>query len=404
GNSVFYQPDPLNPLGYLLPWHLDTKTTSAASIPQNDHDFEPMHLELNNGAMDGFIQSQLTGYGDPPYTMGYYARADLPFDYALADTFTICDNYFHSVLSVTNANRTMAISGTIDPEGNLGGPSITDTNDYQWITYPEQLSAAGVSWRNYLDVSSPLNPLHVFSTFQNAASGSELFELGMAPHKGLFEHDVANDTLPTVSWITVPGNTSEHPSQPPAGGAQYLYGKLNAIAANPTVWAKTVVIVHYDEGDGKFDHVRPPIPPPGTPGEFITGTASDGTPGRGLAVGPGFRVPCIVISPWTVGGRVCSDPFDHTSVLQFLGKVTGVAPANVSDWRLATFGDMTSVFHPGPPTPTMPPLFDLTQWVADTNFQLANFPPPVPPTTNQTVPHQEPGGRPHIGFGYPMPD
>src|SRR5262249_45441829 len=163
------------------------------SVPQNDHDFEPMHLELADGAMDGFIQSQITGYGDAPFTMGYYTRDDLPFDYALADSFTICDNYFHSVLSNTNSNRTMAISGTIDPEGTFGGPSVSDTSNYEWITYPEQLSAAGVSWRNYLDVSSSLNPLHVFKTFQNAKSGSEPYELGMAPHKGLFEQDVAND-------------------------------------------------------------------------------------------------------------------------------------------------------------------------------------------------------------------
>lgn len=64
---------------------------------------------------------------------------------------------------------------------------------------------------------------------------------------------------------------------------------------------------------------------------------------------------------------------------------------------------MTSVFHPGPPVATMPPLYNLTQWVADTNYQLANYPPPVPPTTNQSMPHQEPGGRPHVGFGYTYP-
>src|SRR3546814_1408199 len=104
-----------------------------------------------------------------------------------------------------------------------------------------------------------------------------------------------------------------------------------SIAANPDVWAKTAFILCYDENDGLFDHVPPPVPPTGTPGEFV----------GGLPIGGGFRVPCIVIPPWTAGGWVCSEPLDHTSILRFLEAFTGVREPNITDWRRRTFGDMT---------------------------------------------------------------
>ena len=98
-----------------------------------------------------------------------------------------------------------------------------------------------------------------------------------------------------------------------------MAGKIDAIAANPEVWAKTVFILSYDENDGMFDHVLPPTPPKGTPGEFVAGVSPTGVQGGGLPIGLGFRVPCIIVSPWTVGGWVSSELFDHTSQLQVPG-------------------------------------------------------------------------------------
>ena len=394
GRSVFYQPDSSTPQGYLLPYHLDTRTSAAAAVAQNDHNWLPMHVALDGGAMDDWIASQEGGYGVPQYTMGYYTREDIPFHFALAEAFTICDNYFCSVLGPTNANRSMYISGSIDPEGLNGGPAIDDSTNYTWTTYPEQLTAAGVSWKNYMDATSSLNPLHVFSAFKKADPGSVLYDQGMAISPGQFEYDVATGSLPTVSWITVPYASSEHPTVTPAAGAQYLYRKLDAIAANPEIWSSTVVIINYDENDGKFDHVVPPIPAPGTPDEFVFANSTAGTKGGGLAVGPAFRVPCFVVSPWTAGGYGCSDPLDHTSTLQFLGQVTGVTPENISAYRLSTFGDMTGVFQDRAEPP--PVLRDTGGYAALTSYQVANFPAPEPPAT-QTFPVQEPGHRPHIG-------
>ena len=119
-----------------------------------------------------------------------------------------------------------------------------------------------------------------------------------------------------------------------AGGRGGIRGPQDrALAANPDVWNKTVLILNYDENDGLFDHVAPPTPPPHTHGEFV----------QGLPIGAGFRVPCVIVSPWTAGGWVANEWFDHTSVLRFLERVTALREPNITGWRRKTFGDMTSV-------------------------------------------------------------
>jgi len=164
---------------------------------------------------------------------------------------------------------------------------------------------------------------------------------------GQFEYDAMNDQLPTVSWILPPSGFDEHPAALPAAGATFVASKIDAIAANPEVWAKTVFILSYDENDGMFDHVIPPTPKPGTPGEFVFKTSNTGVDGAGLPVGLGFRVPCIIISPWTTGGYVFSETSDHTSQLRLLEHITGVKETNISDWRRKTVGDLTGAFRFG---------------------------------------------------------
>ena len=107
-----------------------------------------------------------------------------------------------------------------------------------------------------------------------------------------------------------------------AGGAQFIASKLEALAANPDLWNSTVFVLDYDENDGFFDHVPPPTPDPRLyPEEFVHVPSPKGTPGGGLPIGAGFRVPSIVISPWTVGGRIFSDVSDHTSILRLIEAV-----------------------------------------------------------------------------------
>ena len=160
--------------------------------------------------------------------------------------------------------------------------------------------------------------------------------------------------------------------------------KIEAIASNPKVWAKTVFILTYDENDGIFDHVAPPTPRAGTADEFI----------GGLPIGGGFRVPTIIVSPWTAGGWVCNESFDHTSSLRFLERFTGVKEANISDWRRRTFGDFTTSlqFHRAP---TAYPARNrqlqratVAQEFLAMQQQVANNPAPTVPTGPQTMPTQ----------------
>lgn len=149
-----------------------------------------------------------------------------------------------------------------------------------------------------------------------------------------------------MSWILPPGPQSEHPDYLPAAGAAFVASKIEAIAANAKVRRKTAFILNCDENDGLFDHVPAPTPPAGTPDEFV----------GGLPIGGGFRVPAIIVSPWTVGGWVATEPFDHTSALRFLEKLTGVEEPDISDWRRRAFGDLTSAFRLASATPLAPTL------------------------------------------------
>ena len=128
-SAALQQPDPANttnaPVGFLLPFHLDTATTNAACTHDITHDWVPQHQSWDNGAMDGFVSSRLSiDANDAILAMGYYTRADLPYYYALADAFTICDNYFCSVMGPTDPNRLYSMAASLDPDGTNGGPIL----------------------------------------------------------------------------------------------------------------------------------------------------------------------------------------------------------------------------------------------------------------------------------------
>ncbi len=392
GRSVFYQPDLENPNGYTLPFHLDTFSTNAQQLPSTDHSWGVQHESWNGGRMDRWLPAHRAADGEHgPYTMGYFNRDDIPFHRALAEAFTICDAYHCSTLGPTRPNRLYYLSGTIDAEGRYPATrKDIPANQYDgltWKTYPERLEEAGVSWKFYQygqDVIN-FNVLRFFPQFRDARPGTALQIKGMpTPTDGEFEYDALHDRLPAVSWLYPPHDASEHPhNSGPARGADFIASKLDAVAANPDVWAKTVFILNYDENDGLFDHVPPPIPPAGTPDEFV-----DGTPN-----GAGFRVPCIIVSPWTAGGWVCSQPFDHTSVLQFLERFTGVDEPNISDWRRRTFGDLTAALRFGAPAARPPVLPSTRGTLRQANYAAGHLPLPPMPEGAQKHPIQDAGTR-----------
>ena len=393
GKSVFHQPDAENPRGYLLPFHLDTSTTSAQKIPSTNHGWAVQHQSWNHGKMDQWMPAHRKADGkNGPYAMGYHIRADVPFQFALAEAFTICEAYHCSVMGPTWPNRMYWMTGTIDADGQNGGPLISNhltPGGFTWTTYAERLEKAGISWKVYQQKDNyGCNMLENFKVFREAPAESSLYKKAMIHGAAdQFEQDAMNDRLPAVSWIIPTSKESEHPDFLPAAGAAFVASKIDAIAANPEVWAKTAFILNYDENDGIFDHVAPPTPPPGTPHEYV----------QDLPIGGGFRVPCIVVSPWSAGGWVCSEPFDHTSVLQFLEKFTGVAEPNITDWRRQTFGDLTSAFRFNDRKSQRPPnLPDASGALARAKLDVKTLPAPTLPGAEQTAPRQEQGERKRV--------
>ncbi|WP_244809163.1 phospholipase C, phosphocholine-specific [Streptomyces sp. So13.3] len=372
----------------LLPWHLDTTTSDAQRIFDLDHSWDGTHSAWANGQYNNWIPAKSW------YTMGYYRRQDIPFQYALADAFTLCDQYFCSTMASTNPNRLYLWSGTVDPRGTAGGPVVDNSEKgYTWTTYPERLQAAGISWKVYQQEDNyDDNALAWFRQYQNASKDSPLYVNGMVKRGADdFAQDVANGKLPAVSWVVAPTDQSEHPNHPPAQGADFTSSYvLEALAAHPEVWAKTVVLLNYDENDGFFDHVIPPAAPAGTPDEFI----------NGAPIGLGPRVPMIVISPWSRGGRINSEVFDHTSVLRFLENWTGVREPNISAWRRTVCGDLMSAFDFRTSTTTFPALPDTKKLLADLAEQHKKVLPPLFPPVVQHFPEVEPGDRPALPTGY----
>jgi phospholipase C len=369
-----YQPGAgVDASGYLQPFRLssDPPLRDGQTINDISHTWPTQHQSWNGGAMDTFVTAHLAADGteNGPVTMGYYTRADLPFYYALADAFTVCDGYFSSVIGPTDPNRLMSMSASIDPDGTAGGPVVETFGDriaeygkLSWETMPERLQAAGVSWKVYNDRLSELalSPLPYFKAFTDPFSitGVELVGRGLTPHyPDDFAEDVHWGKLPSVSWIMPPLAQCEHPAAPPGYGEYLVHSVLSTLVSNPAVWAQTVLFVVHDENGGFFDHVRPVTAPHGTPGEWLTGklpAAADGITGP---VGLGFRTVGLVVSPFSRGGYVCSEVFDHTSLLRFIEKRFGVEVPNLSAWRRSVTGDLTAALAlANPPQTVVPPL------------------------------------------------
>jgi phospholipase C len=313
----------------------------------------------------------------------------------------------------TDPNRLYTMAASLDPDGKNGGPILQTiitnrTNLYGRLTYttmPEQLQARGISWKVYSSPDETVlggilsdNVLSYFKAFQDPTS--VLHQNAFGPQfPADFLADVALGNLPQVSWLVGSVFTSDHPPSPSVFGENILSLIISALTANPALWAKTLLILTYDENGGFFDHVAPDTPPPGTPGEYVTAPAVPdptviGSPAITGPIGLGFRVPTLIISPFSRGGFVSSDLFDHTSVLRFLETRFGAEVPNLSAWRRATVGDLTSALNFKKPDQTIPNLPStlppVVQAIQQCTANLAGTIPYVI-TSTQTLPTQESG-------------
>lgn len=425
GRPVWYQPDGNS---YLLPFHPTADNLGMQFLEDTPHSWPDTQAAWNGGKYDQWIANKGRS------TMAYLTRRDIPFHYALADAFTICDGYYCSFLGSTDPNRYHMWTGWLGNDGQGGGPVINNAEaGYDWSTYPERLERAGISWKIYQDIGVGLdaagawgwtsqdayignygdNSLLYFHQYQNAQPGSALYEKARTgtniavpgtPFDALFDQlraDVSQNRLPQVSWIASPEAFSEHGNWPANYGAWYMSQVLDALTSNPEVWSKTVLFVTYDENDGFFDHLVPPTPPRSAADGASTVDASEeiypGSPGN--VVGPyglGVRVPMIVVSPWSKGGYVCSEVFDHTSLLRFLERRfaprnRGLIETNITAWRRAVCGDLTSAFNFKAPNSKPIALPDTSAYVPANHDKHPDY-VPTPPL-NQALPSQEPGLR-----------
>lgn len=441
----------------------DTKATWMSSLP---HSWVNQVDARNNGKYDNWLEVKKPDnkdYADMPLTMGYYTRQDLPFYYALADTFTVCDHNFCSSLTGTSPNRSFFWTGKIKEEQNeqskahVSNSDIDGSERLSWNTFPERLSAHAIDWKVYQNELSvgvgfegeeedwlanfTDNTLEFFkqyhvkrhpeylaflkintkkieiqlkekpdSELQERLNGmlkellflekntlesltkeqQELHKRAFVTNRNdpnyhhletityndngiertakipkgdvlhQFRSDVDSGKLPTVSWLVPPCNFSDHPSSP-WYGAWYLSEAMDILTKNPEVWKKTIFILTYDENDGYFDHFPPFVAPnPKDPSTGIVSKSLDISAeflhkyqsSRESPIGLGYRVPMVVVSPWSRGGYVNSQVFDHTSSIQFLEhflshkKTENIKEDNISSWRRSLCGDLTSVFRP----------------------------------------------------------
>jgi phospholipase C len=220
---------------------------------------------------------------------------------------------------------------------------------------------------------------------------------------------VATGKLPQVSWICAPAGYTEHSDWPINYGAWYISKIFDILVSHPEVFSKTVFIINYDEADGSFDHVVPPTPPQ-TPanGDSTVSIENEIVTSKENVTGPiglAQRVPLIAISPWSKGGYVNSQVFDHTSVVQFIEKRFGVFERNISPWRRAVAGDLTSLFNFANPNNAPVSLPSTGAYLPSVTELAGTDGTTFIPTLNDVivgVPKQEKGVRPARALPYEL--
>lgn len=445
----------------VLPYHLNSKQGNAQRVQGTPHSWLDEHSAWDHGRMTSWPTFKT------PTSMGYYRQHELPFQFALANTFTLCDAYHCSMHAGTNPNRLFHWTGTNGPTGANVAAVVNEWDHpgaaekgYDWKTYPERLEESGISWKIYQFLpdnfgDNPLagfrryraasiqagNPAYPPKDFTDFVPYSEALNARLPLYKGNgntlpaangqdlqtmlagFRADIQHGKLPQVSWLIAPAAYSEHPDpSSPVQGGWFTQEVLNALTDNPQVWSKTVLLVNYDENDGFFDHIPSPSAPSLRDDGSFAGKSTvpfdseifqhiappgsqDQPPPDGQIYGPGPRVPMLVLSPWSRGGWVNSQVFDHTSVIQFLEKRFQVREPNISDWRRAICGDLTSAFNfTAPNDETLPALHTTTRHAAERLRQQQEGLPqvPLPAASQQRLPQQKRLARPSRALPYQL--
>jgi phospholipase C len=287
-------------------WQMDkTPETTLLEVPDPPHGWDSAHADWNGGKNDGFViqyQNAHTKPGaapvDPRIPMGYYTRTTLPVLYALADQFTVCDHWFASLLSSTWPNRKYLHSGRRDNDNDtksfpplLGFETIPFCNVLE-DCYDPDVAGKPLTWKCYFTDLPFLAFWYKFAAFHARTHFAHVAE---------FVTDCQGDRLPTVS-IVDPAFTlaDDHPAHNPRLGEKFIGLIVDALTHSES-WASSALVILYDESGGFYDHVPPP--------PCFEQPPSDDTP-------LGFRVPALIVSPYSKRKVACHTAFDHTSIMK----------------------------------------------------------------------------------------
>jgi phospholipase C len=289
------------------------------------HSYTQGRVQYDNGKCDGFL---FDGSGNDVYAIGYYGQSDLPFLGSAGPAFTVLDNYFCGIMAETYPNRFHMHAAQTD---RLTNTSTTSTLPTIW----DRLQTAGFSGRYYF---SDLPFLALWGS--KYANISKDFSQFLA--------DAAAGTLPNVAYVdpgfaaeTTDTSNDDHPHGDIRDGEAFLNRVYTAVTSSPN-WSKTVLIINFDEWGGFFDHVPPPLAP------IPPASQAAGIPDGRL----GFRVPCVVISPYARRNFVGHEQFDHTSILKMIEWRFGLPPLTIRDQTANNLADVLDFASPDVSAPT----------------------------------------------------
>ena len=297
------------------------------------HSYENGRVQYHNGGADGWLLDGSDGDETDPnrandiYAIGYYGQSDLAFLGAAGPAFTVCDNYFAGILSATYPNRFYMHAAQTD---RLSNSSDISTLPTIW----SRLEEKGFSGRYYF---SDLPFLALWgSRYTNISKPISQFLV-----------DAGNGTLPNVAFIDPRFggedqgiSNDDHPHADIRNGEVFLNQIYDALRNSPN-WSKTVLIITYDEWGGFFDHVPPPlapIPP--------ASAAAGDTDGR-----LGFRVPCVIISPYVRHNYIAHGQYDHTSILKMIEWRFGLTPLSNRDGTANNLAEVLNLAAPDASAP-----------------------------------------------------
>ena len=303
-----------------------TDVLNACGQRDQDHGYVGGRVQWDEGRMDGF----LVDTNNTTYALSYYLAAQRPFMSKLVLNYTTCDNYFCSYLGPTWPNRFFQHAAQTD--------RLEDSTAPDSSSLPASPSAIPAIWDQLNQPGGPTGRYY-FSDLPFVAFWGQKY-LPISAQFPQFLADCAAGTLPNVSVVDPRfedegSGTSgdDHPLSDLRAGDAFLSEVFHAVANGPG-WSRTVLVINYDEWGGFFDHVAPPLLAPGN--QYIdTKDVIRGPRGEIKSVLGGFRVPCVIASPFTKGNpeqpRVVSTMFDHTSVLALIESNWGLKPLTPRD-------------------------------------------------------------------------